>query len=271
MTVPDIADRAEVGRITFFRYFGDKQKVVFAVEEEWLNDVARHHRELRPGSPPSLPEAPALPRDTTETVCARATRDPARYTLRRRLIAEKPELGDRAVRKQRRLMELMTEDPRQREASAETAVLAPQPAPACDQAGHELAAGDPRALWPSVAAAFDRLGVIAAPAPTRSPRKTDPPPDGPQTQPPVLGLGSAPVPDWDSAPVPDAAGLPGVLPGLDVRRLDAQARQDGADLLTMVVGVVERLGEEDAGADFARPLVHDDHAFHVDRLGRHVL
>nr|WP_239001050.1 TetR family transcriptional regulator [Jiangella asiatica] len=29
VTVTDIAERAEVGRSTFFRYFGDKQEVVF--------------------------------------------------------------------------------------------------------------------------------------------------------------------------------------------------------------------------------------------------
>src|SRR5918992_1748802 len=30
VTVSDIAERAEVGRSTFFRYFGDKQEVLFA-------------------------------------------------------------------------------------------------------------------------------------------------------------------------------------------------------------------------------------------------
>ncbi|GII30453.1 TetR/AcrR family transcriptional regulator [Planotetraspora mira] len=161
VTVADIADRAKVGRTTFFRYFGDKQEVVFAGEEEWLDDVARRQRELRRGHPPSLPEALALLRDTTEAVCASATRDTARHVLRERLIAENPELGDRAARKQRRIVEMMGEDLRQRGASAETAALAPQLAWACYKTGHEIAAGDPDALWPSVAAAFDRLGVVA--------------------------------------------------------------------------------------------------------------
>ena len=30
VTVDDIAERAEVGRSTFFRYFGDKQEVIFS-------------------------------------------------------------------------------------------------------------------------------------------------------------------------------------------------------------------------------------------------
>jgi AcrR family transcriptional regulator len=32
VSVSDIAERAEVGRTTFFRHFGDKQEVVFARE-----------------------------------------------------------------------------------------------------------------------------------------------------------------------------------------------------------------------------------------------
>ena len=36
VTVTDIAERAGVGRTTFFRYFGDKREVVFAGEQELL-------------------------------------------------------------------------------------------------------------------------------------------------------------------------------------------------------------------------------------------
>ncbi|MFC4592136.1 TetR/AcrR family transcriptional regulator [Sphaerisporangium corydalis] len=164
VTVADIADRAKVGRTTFFRYFGDKQEVIFAGEEEWLDGVARHHRELRLDHPPSLAEALAMLRGTTEAICASATQDTARYVLRARLIAENPELGDRAARKQRRFAELMAEDLREQGASADTAALAPQLALACYKTGHELAANDPNTLWPSVAAAFDQLGFVTTPA-----------------------------------------------------------------------------------------------------------
>src|ERR1700744_266690 len=40
VAVGDIAERAEVGRTTFFRYFGDKQEVVFAKEQELLDTIA---------------------------------------------------------------------------------------------------------------------------------------------------------------------------------------------------------------------------------------
>ncbi|MFI7126787.1 hypothetical protein ACIBQ1_13920 [Nonomuraea sp. NPDC050153] len=100
-------------------------------------------------------------RDTVSDVCAWATRDTDRYVLRERLIAENPELADRAARKHRRLVEPVGELLRQQGASAETAALAPQVALACYQAGHQVAGGDPAALWPSVSAAFDQLGVVS--------------------------------------------------------------------------------------------------------------
>jgi len=40
VSVGDIAERAEVGRTTFFRHFGDKQEVVFAKEQELLDAIA---------------------------------------------------------------------------------------------------------------------------------------------------------------------------------------------------------------------------------------
>src|SRR5262245_51211351 len=36
VTVSDIAERAEVGRTTFFRYFGDKQEVIFTGADTFL-------------------------------------------------------------------------------------------------------------------------------------------------------------------------------------------------------------------------------------------
>jgi AcrR family transcriptional regulator len=162
VTVPDIVERAGVGRTTFFRYFGDKQEVVFAGEEEWLETVGRWQRELSvtgPAVPPSLLEALALVRETAAMICARATQDPARYVLRERLIDQNPELGDRAARKQRRFAETIGEILREQGASVQTAALAPQLALACYNAGREMAAGDPTKLGPSVETAFDRLGV----------------------------------------------------------------------------------------------------------------
>jgi len=159
VTVADIAERAEVGRTTFFRYFGDKQEVVFANEQQWLDDISRRHRALQPAKPPALAGTLSLLRGTAAELCAQATKDPDHYRRRERLIAENPELGDRAARKQRRLAEALTEILLEQGASAATAALAPRIAIACYGAGHEVAAGDPKALGDAVAAAFDQLGI----------------------------------------------------------------------------------------------------------------
>ncbi|WP_308493536.1 TetR/AcrR family transcriptional regulator [Microbacterium terrisoli] len=57
VSVSDIAERAEVGRTSFFRHFGDKQEVVFAREHEVLALVAAEDV-VGPGSDPhSLADA----------------------------------------------------------------------------------------------------------------------------------------------------------------------------------------------------------------------
>jgi AcrR family transcriptional regulator len=162
VTVTDIAERAEIGRTTFFRYYGDKQEVVFADEEGWMDNVSHRYRELPIDGPPSLAEALALLRETAAAICASATRNSERYVQRERLIAENPELSDRAARKQRRFAQMMAELLREQGASAETAALAPQLAVACYNAGPQLAGGDPARLWTYVARAFDQLSAPPA-------------------------------------------------------------------------------------------------------------
>src|SRR5690625_5790300 len=45
VTVAAIAERAEVGRTTFFRYFGDKQQVLFADESTNVERMCQYVRE----------------------------------------------------------------------------------------------------------------------------------------------------------------------------------------------------------------------------------
>ncbi|WP_432825225.1 TetR/AcrR family transcriptional regulator [Dactylosporangium sp. CA-092794] len=155
VTVADIAERAEVGRTTFFRYFGDKQEVVFAGEREWLDGLELPRTER--GGAPSFGEALRLLRAVAERICAGVTSDPEQYVQRERLLAENPELEDRHARKHRMFAERMRKALAERGASSETAVLAPRLALACYYTGRELAEGDPAALWPHVAAAFDAI------------------------------------------------------------------------------------------------------------------
>ena len=62
------------------------------------------------------------------------------------------------------------------------------------------------------------------------------------------------------------AGGFGVRPDLDVGRLDAEAGEDGADLLAVGVPVVERLDDKHALFGLIGPLVQDDEPGCVQRL-----
>jgi AcrR family transcriptional regulator len=156
VTVTDIAERAQVGRTTFFRYFGDKQEVVFANEQDWLAGL-QLPASVSDQSKPGFGDAIALLRAVAERICAAVTSDPELYVRRERLLTDNPELEDRNARKHRAFAERMRHLLAERGATSETAVLAPRLALACYYTGRELAGGDPAALWPNVAAAFDTI------------------------------------------------------------------------------------------------------------------
>src|SRR5438067_6349898 len=77
VTVTEIAERAEVGRTTFFRYFGDKQEVLFA-EEQNLLDGLRSAPPLAPG-PPTFREALEEARVAVDVMCRTVTANRDRY------------------------------------------------------------------------------------------------------------------------------------------------------------------------------------------------
>src|SRR3954466_14498037 len=90
VTVTEIAERAEVGRTTFFRYFGDKQEGLFA-EEQNLLDGLRSAPPPAPG-PPSFREAIEEARVAVEVMCRAVTADRERYRLHLKLVADNEEL-----------------------------------------------------------------------------------------------------------------------------------------------------------------------------------
>jgi AcrR family transcriptional regulator len=157
VTVADIAERAEVGRTTFFRYFGDKQEVVFAHEQDMLDELADTFRVVKPPSPPDLAGALRQLQAAATMLCERLTSDARRYAAHERLIFENPELHDREERKLRRFTELGSEILRGQGASEWVAALAPQLALACFRAAREIAGPDRRALGPALTKAFDHL------------------------------------------------------------------------------------------------------------------
>jgi AcrR family transcriptional regulator len=155
VTVADIAERAEVGRTTFFRYFGDKQEVAFSQERRVFEGVVERHRELPPVT--DLAGAVAQLRAVAVALCEELTADAEHYRAYERLVRGNPELQDRAARKYLLLGELLRDGLVARGAPREVAVLAPQLGLACYHAGRELAGGDPAALPGAVDAAFAHL------------------------------------------------------------------------------------------------------------------
>jgi AcrR family transcriptional regulator len=155
VTVTDIAERAEVGRTTFFRYFGDKQEVVFADEQQVLAALAA----VPPGAPrpASLREALAQLWELTASLGGLIVGDPAHYAAHERLIAANPELGDRMGRKLQRIADALEGVLLARGTEPEVAVQAAQLAIGCFRAAHRVAGEDPAELMPAMRRAVDRL------------------------------------------------------------------------------------------------------------------
>ena len=152
VTVTEIAERAEVGRTTFFRYFGDKQEVLFAEEQNLLDGL----RAASPpaSGPPTFREAIEEARVAVEVMCRTVTADRVRYRLHEKLVADNEELHDRGERKLLNLAEAMADLLAARGMAPAEASLAAHVALACFRAGHAVAGDDPAALGPAVDDAF---------------------------------------------------------------------------------------------------------------------
>jgi AcrR family transcriptional regulator len=162
VTVADIAERAEVGRTTFFRYFGDKQEVVFSEEQALMDDWVGRHRALPPVRSPD--DVLAQTREFTLLLCREMTADPEHFLQHERLLDANPELNDRAMRKYQRLVDAMSENLRRKGTPEPTATLVPHLALACFRTARRVAGLDPVALPAAVDAAFDHLAGFS---PTR--------------------------------------------------------------------------------------------------------
>lgn len=158
VTVTDIAERAEVGRSTFFRYFGDKQEVAFAGDTAAETAMARA-AEVPVEAPigDSLDKALAYVRVVVVSFAEALAENGEMYVLHQRLVAEHPELRARSLVKQRTyagtLVELLTGHAAERD----TAVLAAEIGLACYWAGSARAGDDPHRLPAAVDSAFARL------------------------------------------------------------------------------------------------------------------
>jgi AcrR family transcriptional regulator len=171
VSVGDIAERAEVGRTTFFRHFGDKQEVVFAKEQELLDTIAAAGQADDSPAPRSTTEAVEQLRPILLTLCDQATADPGAYTRHFELIEQHPELRARDAAKTQQIADKLSGLLIHRGSDEATAVFAGQIALACYQSARRLG-NNPHTLAADTRAAFGRaltLGTGAAEAPAGPP------------------------------------------------------------------------------------------------------
>lgn len=162
VSVGDIAERAEVGRTTFFRHFGDKQEVVFAKEQELLDTIAAAGQ----AAPAPCDATGALEqlRPVLLALCTQATADPGAYTRHFQLIEQHTELRGRDAVKMQQIADKLSELLIHRGSDEATARFAAQIALACYQTAKRLG-NNPHTLADDTQAALSRaltLGVGTA-------------------------------------------------------------------------------------------------------------
>ena len=157
VSVTDIAQRAEVGRTTFFRYFGDKQEVLFSDPAEAAAEVTRGP--AAPAQPigSSMAAALAAARRLVVGYVEHITADPAAYQRHQELVHSHPELYARSLVKQRRHADELTRRLQGWGATPSTARQAAEIGLACFYTGQATAEDDPGILARHVERAFDQL------------------------------------------------------------------------------------------------------------------
>ena len=153
VSVTDIAERAEVGRTTFFRYFGDKQEVLFSEPSDASQAPAAPAERIGSSMAAALTAARQLVAGYVEGITA----DPREYERHQQLVSSHPELYARSLVKQRRYADLLTDRLQDWGATPSTARQAAEIGLACFYAGQATATDDPRILARHVELAFDRL------------------------------------------------------------------------------------------------------------------
>ncbi|WP_329079838.1 MULTISPECIES: TetR/AcrR family transcriptional regulator [unclassified Streptosporangium] len=159
VTVTEIAERAEVGRTTFFRYFGDKQEVVFADDERTLAvliGTLRREAERRRPIGDSLATALRVIRAATQEGLTGWTTTPERSAVHARLLRRHPELMARLLLKQQQQAAMIVAVLTEHGATPTVATLATQVSLACLYTAMHLAE-DPARLPQIVEEAFTRL------------------------------------------------------------------------------------------------------------------
>jgi AcrR family transcriptional regulator len=159
VSVTDIAAHAEVGRTTFFRYFGDKAEVVFAHEQEMLDaitDIASHDAVE---TAHTAAQAVDQLRPIVLELCDRASANFHGYALHYELVEKHLELRARDALKTQRIAERLSDLLIARGTDEATAVFAGQLALACYQTARRRANSASR-LSEETRAAFELIAKL---------------------------------------------------------------------------------------------------------------
>jgi AcrR family transcriptional regulator len=156
VSVTDIAAHAEVGRTTFFRYFGDKAEVVFAHEQEMLDAITEVAQMEAVGTAQTIAEAIDQLRPIVLELCDRASNNIKGYALHYELVQKHLELRARDALKTQRIAERLSELLVARGTDLSIASLAGQVALACYQSARRTAKSA-RTLTDETRAAFEQL------------------------------------------------------------------------------------------------------------------
>ncbi|WIB12276.1 TetR/AcrR family transcriptional regulator [Curtobacterium sp. MCPF17_052] len=167
VSVTDIAARAEVGRTTFFRHFGDKTEVVFAKEQAVFDAIGTTTSAAwdPPQSVASLAGALRALEPLVLRLCAQATTDLAAYRRHVLLVDAHEELRAREAVKHQYIAQEFTRVLLEHDAPLDVATIAGQLAVACYSSGRILAT-DPADLVTTTADAFRRALAMPPAEPT---------------------------------------------------------------------------------------------------------
>jgi len=166
VSVTDIAERAEVGRTTFFRHFRDKTEVVFAKEQAMFNAIATAASTIWDPALPVHTLAGALSalEPLVLRLCAQATADLAAYERHTLLVDAHEELRAREAVKHQYIADEFTKALKGQNAPLDVATIAGQLAVACYHSGRVLAS-NPADLVEGTADAFRKALALQSAGP----------------------------------------------------------------------------------------------------------
>jgi AcrR family transcriptional regulator len=161
VSVTDIAARAEVGRTTFFRYFGDKAEVVFAHEQEMFDAIADFAAHDSVETAHTLAEALDQLRPIVLELSDRASANADGFALHYELVEKHIELRARDALKNQQIAERLSDLLVERGTDKATAVFAGQVALACCLTARRTAK-TARTLTDATRAAFQQVAALGS-------------------------------------------------------------------------------------------------------------